>query len=57
VNRGCDKPLYILAFHRTSRDGSDALSAATLACETAARSVAVSGAMEAPVSPLDRAGR
>jgi ribokinase len=42
---------FAAAFVTAFRDGADALSAAAFACETAARSVGVMGAMEAPVEP------
>ena len=40
---------FAAAFVTALRDGSDARSAAVFGCETAARSVAVLGAMEAPI--------
>jgi fructokinase len=40
---------FAAAFVTAFRDGSDALSAAAFGCETAARSVSVLGAMEAPI--------
>jgi len=42
---------FAAAFVTALRDGADALSAAAFGCETAARSVSVLGAMEAPVEP------
>ena len=42
---------FAAAFVTAFRSGTDALSAAAFACETAARSVGVMGAMEAPVDP------
>ena len=43
---------FAAAFVTALRDGSDPVSAAGFGCRTAARSVAVLGAMEAPVAPL-----
>jgi sugar/nucleoside kinase (ribokinase family) len=45
---------FAAAFVTALRDGLDELSAASFACDTAARSVGVLGAMEAPMSALDR---
>jgi fructokinase len=42
---------FAAAFVTALRDGADARSAATFACEIAARSVGVTGAMEAPIEP------
>jgi fructokinase len=42
---------FAAAFVTALRDGSDARSAAAFGCETAARSVSVLGAMEAPIEP------
>jgi fructokinase len=42
---------FAAGFVTALRDGADAMSAAAFACETAARSVGVMGAMEAPVEP------
>jgi sugar/nucleoside kinase (ribokinase family) len=42
---------FAAAFVTAIRDGSDARSAAAFGCETAARSVSVLGAMEAPIEP------
>lgn len=42
---------FAAAFVTALRDGLDELSATSFACETAARSVGVLGAMEAPISP------
>src|SRR3954447_7479813 len=42
---------FAAAFVTALRDGSDARSAAVFGCETAARSVSVLGAMEAPIEP------
>lgn len=42
---------FAAAFVTALRDGSDARSAAIFGCETAARSVSVLGAMEAPIVP------
>jgi sugar/nucleoside kinase (ribokinase family) len=43
---------FAAAFVTALRDGADPVSAADFGCRTAARSVAVLGAMEAPVAPL-----
>ena len=42
---------FAAAFVTALRDGADARAAAAIACATAARSVAVLGAMEAPIRP------
>ena len=42
---------FAAAFVTALRDGADARSAAVFGCETASRSVAVLGAMEAPIEP------
>ena len=47
---------FAAAFVTALRDGADALSAATFACETAARSVGVMGAMETPIEPRPGGG-
>jgi sugar/nucleoside kinase (ribokinase family) len=48
---------FAAAFVTALQAGLDELAAAGFACETAAASVGVLGAMEAPVSPLDSGGR